>query len=46
MDDKFRGRELFPGEDVQTDEEIAVYVSKTHNTVYHPAGFCADGRGG
>ncbi len=36
--DAFRGRELFPGEDVQTDEEIADYVSRTHNTVYHPAG--------
>jgi choline dehydrogenase-like flavoprotein len=36
--DAFRGRELFPGEDVQSDEEIAAYVSQTHNTVYHPAG--------
>lgn len=32
------GRELFPGPDVQTDEEIAEYVAKTHNTVYHPTG--------
>ena len=36
--DAYRGRELFPGEDVQSDEEIADYVAKTHNTVYHPAG--------
>lgn len=36
--DAFRGRELFPGIEVQTDEEIAEYVAKTHNTVYHPAG--------
>jgi choline dehydrogenase-like flavoprotein len=36
--DAFRGRELFPGEAVQSDEEIADYVAKTHNTVYHPAG--------
>ncbi|AGP30860.1 GMC family oxidoreductase [Corynebacterium terpenotabidum] len=35
---EFTGRELFPGEAVQSDEEIASYVSKTHNTVYHPAG--------
>jgi choline dehydrogenase-like flavoprotein len=41
--DAFRGRELFPGEDVKTDEEIADYVSKTHNTVYHPAGSCRMG---
>ena len=31
-------RELSPGADVQTDEEIADYISKTHNTVYHPVG--------
>ncbi|WP_372487750.1 GMC family oxidoreductase [Corynebacterium mastitidis] len=36
-------RELFPGADVQTDEEIAEYVAKTHNTVYHPAGSCRMG---
>jgi choline dehydrogenase-like flavoprotein len=34
----YAGRELFPGEDVQSDEDIADYVAKTHNTVYHPAG--------
>ncbi|PZR54976.1 choline oxidase [Xylanimonas oleitrophica] len=32
------GRELFPGPDVRTDEEIADYVRRTHNTVYHPTG--------
>lgn len=32
------GDELFPGQEVQSDEEIAAYVRKTHNTVYHPAG--------
>ncbi|MFB9376874.1 GMC family oxidoreductase [Kineococcus gynurae] len=32
------GRELAPGKDVQTDDELADYVKKTHNTVYHPAG--------
>ena len=31
-------RELSPGPDAQTDEQIADYVAKTHNTVYHPAG--------
>ncbi|MFC7376417.1 MULTISPECIES: GMC family oxidoreductase [unclassified Brachybacterium] len=41
--DAFRGRELYPGEDVQSDEEIADYVSRTHNTVYHPAGSCRMG---
>ncbi|MGP4977912.1 GMC family oxidoreductase [Brachybacterium tyrofermentans] len=41
--DAYRGRELFPGEAVQSDEEIADYVSTTHNTVYHPAGSCRMG---
>lgn len=36
-------RELSPGPEVQTDEQIADYVSKTHNTVYHPAGTCRMG---
>jgi choline oxidase len=35
---EYAGRELFPGTDVQSDEDIADYVAKTHNTVYHPAG--------
>jgi choline dehydrogenase len=30
-------RELAPGPDVVTDDELADYVTKTHNTVYHPA---------
>lgn len=32
------GRELAPGPDAQTDEQIADYVRRTHNTVYHPVG--------
>lgn len=35
---EYKGRELFPGEDTTTDEEIGEYVKKTHNTVYHPVG--------
>jgi choline dehydrogenase-like flavoprotein len=35
---EWAGRELFPGPDVQTDAEIADYISRTHNTVYHPTG--------
>lgn len=41
--EQYAGRELFPGTDVQSDEDIAAYVSKTHNTVYHPAGTCKMG---
>ncbi|MPZ27267.1 MAG: choline oxidase [Micromonosporaceae bacterium] len=32
------GRELYPGSDAQTDDEIGDYLRRTHNTVYHPAG--------
>ncbi|GAA4614676.1 GMC family oxidoreductase [Saccharopolyspora hordei] len=34
---EWAGAELFPGPDVQTDDEIADYIKRTHNTVYHPA---------
>lgn len=34
---EWAGAELFPGPDVQTDDEIADYIRRTHNTVYHPA---------
>jgi choline oxidase len=40
---EWAGRELFPGQDVQTDEELADYIRRTHNTVYHPAGSCRMG---
>jgi choline dehydrogenase len=29
--------ELAPGPDAVTDDELADYIGKTHNTVYHPA---------
>ena len=35
---EWAGRELAPGVEAQTDEEIADYVKRTHNTVYHPVG--------
>jgi choline oxidase len=36
--EEWAGRELSPGVDAVTDEQIGEYVLKTHNTVYHPAG--------
>ncbi|MDN6176831.1 MAG: GMC oxidoreductase, partial [Brevibacterium sp.] len=35
---EWAGEELFPGKDVQTDEQIEDYITRTHNTVYHPVG--------
>ncbi len=35
---EWAGQELYPGQDVQSDEEIFDYLRRTHNTVYHPAG--------
>lgn len=32
------GEELYPGAEVSSDVEIADYIRRTHNTVYHPAG--------
>jgi len=32
------GRELAPGPEVTSDDELLDYIYQTHNTVYHPAG--------
>ncbi len=40
---KWIKRELAPGKEVQSDEELAQYVRRTANTVYHPAGTCKMG---
>ncbi|KAL3480903.1 alcohol oxidase [Aspergillus californicus] len=31
-------REVAPGPEVQTDEELIAYIRKTHGTVFHPCG--------
>ncbi len=41
--DRFRGAELLPGPDVQTDAELAAFIRRTAVPVYHPAGTCAMG---
>ena len=40
---EYVGREVWPGEDAQTDEEIAQHVRDTCHTVYHPVGTCKMG---
>ncbi|WP_255197104.1 GMC family oxidoreductase [Halorarius litoreus] len=41
--DDHRGREVWPGEDVETDSEIREHVRETAHTVYHPVGTCKMG---
>ncbi|CAN5222386.1 GMC family oxidoreductase N-terminal domain-containing protein [soil metagenome] len=36
-------REVFPGPDVVTDEELSHIARATHQTVYHPSGTCRMG---
>ncbi|MFC7225804.1 choline dehydrogenase [Salinirubellus salinus] len=40
---EYVGREVWPGEDAQSDEELAQHVRETCHTVYHPVGTCKMG---
>jgi choline dehydrogenase len=44
--DPYRGDELFPGADVQSDEQIDAWVRATAETIYHPVGTCKMGADG
>jgi choline dehydrogenase len=39
----FNGGESLPGADVQTDEQIAEFISQYAETLYHPVGTCKMG---
>ncbi|MBL6848130.1 MAG: choline dehydrogenase [Alphaproteobacteria bacterium] len=41
--DQYRGKELNPGPDVQTDKEIEEFVRANAETIYHPVGTCKMG---
>jgi choline dehydrogenase len=41
--DVYRGPELLPGADIQSDEEIDAWIRKTGETIYHPVGTCKMG---
>ncbi|MBU4526171.1 MAG: choline dehydrogenase [Desulfomicrobium sp.] len=41
--DSLRGRELAPGKDVQTDEEILDFVAREGESAYHPSCTCKMG---
>ncbi|WP_346838690.1 choline dehydrogenase [Microbulbifer sp. SAOS-129_SWC] len=41
--DPYRGREISPGPDVQSNDEIDNWLAETCETAYHPAGSCRMG---
>jgi len=43
--DSLKGKELSPGSDVQTDQEILDFVAKEGESAYHPSCTCAMGYG-
>ena len=43
--DAYRGEEIFPGSAAQSDAEIASYIRRKAETVYHPVGTCRMGNG-
>lgn len=44
--DPYRTEELFPGKDVETDEQIDAWIRKHAETIYHPVGTCKMGADG
>lgn len=43
--DSYRGREIYPGKDVQSDAEIDDFIRHTANSGYHVCGTCKMGSG-
>ncbi|MGF1703796.1 choline dehydrogenase [Photobacterium makurazakiensis] len=41
--DHYRGVEVFPGKQVQTDEELASFIREKAESIYHPVGTCKMG---
>jgi choline dehydrogenase len=42
--DPFRGKEIQPGTDVQSDAELDAFISEHVESAYHPCGTCKIGR--
>ncbi|WP_070988535.1 choline dehydrogenase [Halofilum ochraceum] len=42
--DEFRGAEVAPGDDVQSDDELDNWVADSAETAYHPCGTCRMGK--
>ncbi len=43
--DRFRGEEIAPGTQIESDEQIDAWIRATTVTAHHPAGTCAMGTG-
>ncbi|HEY0488212.1 MAG TPA: choline dehydrogenase [Telluria sp.] len=41
--DPYRGREIFPGPEVRNDQDIAHFIRRKAETIYHPVGTCKMG---
>jgi len=41
--DDYRRKEVLPGADVQSDEQLIAYIRETAETLYHPVGTCKMG---
>jgi choline dehydrogenase len=41
--DEYRGKEINPGDHVQTDQEIEEFIKGHAETIYHPVGTCKMG---
>ncbi len=42
--DRFKGREVEPGKDTQTDADLLGFIRERAETIYHPVGTCRMGR--
>ncbi|MGX8807494.1 GMC oxidoreductase, partial [Enterobacter hormaechei] len=41
--DPYRGEEISPGKDIQTDEQLDAFVRERAETAFHPCGSCKMG---
>lgn len=42
--DPYRGVEIFPGTEVQSDEQLKQFIQRKAGTIYHPVGTCKMGQ--
>lgn len=44
--DRYRGDEVYPGKEVQSDEELRAFIRRKAESIYHPVGTCKMGTDG